>query len=718
MKHLLNILILMALLSVGVNCLNAQTTLSGEIEDRTGKPVPGASVSLSAGFLRTVSNKDGKFSFVYPDSLTNRSLQFEAFGYKRKKVNFNKGQQHIKVILIDSIFSLQNLVVSAPKYGRFSDYSAQTIKMSTFDVVTNPAALADILAAMRVLPGVQANDNDGRLIIQGGSPGESQYYINDLLVVEPYNLSSTGTGVRSRFTSDLFDGVVLQSAGYNAEFGQALSGIINLNTKERTEMTPKTDIAVSSVYAGITHIDQKPSYAYRAGLRYSNLEPYGKLFPDRLEWNNYYQSLQGDFFLTKEFNLKTKMTVQANFSREGLECAYYNVDTVRFTNLLKQDYFYAQANLYHAFDAQWSLSLASNVVVNRFSGTEMQRLNDKMENLNSWNHSKFGLQYRNGRIVNRSGIEWINNPFEETYTFDREYKTRINNQWMSLYNDTKLFISNKLTANIGLRGEYSLYLQEFNLAPRLYLGYAPNTKNIFSISAGRYFQLPDMDYLKQTNTLNFTSVNKLALSYSYVKQTDKFQLDTYYKKYNKVSGYTQGTTQPDAIHSEGDGYAWGTDIFWKSNFKTLSYWLTYSYNHTKKQYERFSERVTPDYVSPHAFNIVLKYWIAPLQSQLGTSYNIAAGTPYYMESTPYDRLGKTPFRNRLDMSWSYLPSKQVIIHFGVQNVLGYTNVYGYRYSDIHPGLRQEITSSSKYFLFLGVFITLSKDKQLNQLKTL
>ncbi|MDR3219430.1 MAG: TonB-dependent receptor [Dysgonamonadaceae bacterium] len=698
--------------------LFAQTTLSGEIEDRAGKPVPGASVSLGAGFLRTVSNNDGEFSFVYPDTLTNRSLQFEAFGYKRKKVNTNRGQQHIKVMLIDSIFNLQNVVVSAPKYGRFSDYSAQTIKMSTFDVVTNPAAMADMSAAMRVLPGVQANDNDGRLIVQGGSPGESQYYINDLLVVDPYNLSSTGTGVRSRFTSDLFDGVVLQSGGYNAEFGQALSGIINLNTKERTEMTPKTDISVSSVYAGITHTDQKPSYAYRASLRYSNLEPYGKLFPDKLEWNDYFQSLQGDFFLTKEFNLKTKMTVQANFSREGLECAYYNVDTVRFTNRFNQDYFYAQANLYHAFDVRWSLSLASNVVANRFSGTEMQRLNDRVENLNSWNHNKLGLQYRQGRIVNRSGIEWINNSFEETYTFDREYKTQINSQWMSLYNDTKLFIGNKLTANIGLRGEYSFYLRRFNLAPRLYLGYALNTENIFSMSVGRYFQLPDMDYLKQTNTLDFASVNKATLSYSYVKQTDKFQLDTYRKKYDKVPVYSQGTMQPANIHSEGEGYAWGADVFWKSNFKTLSYWLTYSYNHTKKQYERFTERVTPDYVSPHVFNIVLKYWIAPLRSQLGTSYNISAGIPYYMESPPYDRLGKTPFRNRLDMSWSYLPSNQVIIHFGLQNVLGYTNIYGYRYSEKHPGLRKEITSNSNHFLFLGVFITLSNDKNLNQLKLL
>jgi hypothetical protein len=696
--------------------MKAQTKLSGEIVDKKETPIPGVLIDFGNGFIQTVSDRDGKFSFVYPDTMKNRTIQFEAFTYKRKKTMINKGQEKVHIVLLDSVFNLQSIVVSAPKYGRFSDYSAQTIKMSTFDIKTNPAAMNDILAGMKVLPGVQTNDNDGRLIVQGGTPGESQFYINDLLVINPYSLTATSSGVRSRFSSDLFDGVILQSGGCNAEFGQTLSGIFNLNTKERTAMEPKTDVSLSSAFAEVTHIDRKPSYAYRADLSYYNLGPYNRLIPDNLEWNKSYQQLQGDFFLIKEFTSRTKMTVQANFSRQGMEYAFYNVDTLRFTNDLKQDYLYGQINLYHAFDLHWSLSLAANMVMDNFSGTEVQYKNDKIKHLNSWNHNKFNVQYTNGKITNRLGIELIHNPYKETYTFDREYKTRINNEWMSLFNDTKLFLTNKFTVNIGLRGEYSKLLKRFNLAPRLYLAYALNPENILSASIGEYFQLPDMEYLKLGNDLDFTSVNKATFSYSYVKQSSKFQLDTYYKKYDKALTLNQEQGQP--VANDGNGYAWGVDVFWKNNFNNLEYWLTYSYNHTKRKYDWFPEPVTPDYVAPHSFNIVMKYWIAPLKSMLGSSYNIASGTPYYNESFPYDRLGKTPFRNRLDMSWSYLPSKQVIIHFGVQNVLGYTNVYGYHYSKIHPGLRKEITGNSKYFLFLGVFVTLSNNKNLNQLKSL
>ncbi|GHT50486.1 TonB-dependent receptor [Bacteroidia bacterium] len=629
-----------------------------------------------------------------------------------------KAQEQVPATPPDSLKKLPAVIVTGPKYGRFSDYSAQTLQMSTFDIVTNPAAMADIIGNMRVLPGVQSNDNDGRLIIQGGGTGESQIYINDLIVANPYTLTSKNNGVRTRFNSDLFEGIVLQSGGFNAEFGQALSGIVNLNTKEREMMQAKTDMAVSSVYAGVTHIDKKPSYAYSTSLDYSNLTPYSKLFPDQYHWQKHYKQLSFDFFLTKAFSSRTKMTAQIHASTAGGDYLYETVDSVSMENDLKQNYLYAQLNLYHTFNNRFSLSVAGNIVIDQFSGTGVEYQNDKINTRNSWNHNKINLQYRAGRLTNRTGMELILNPYHETYTFGKEYTTSVNNNLASIYNDTKLFLSNNLTASIGIRGEYSNYLNRFNLAPRLYLGYRLNRHNIISASAGEYFQLPAMEYLKRANTMDFTSVNKATVSYGYVKKSSKFQWDAYYKKYANAITYKQVDRQVIDIENTGKGQGWGTDVFLKNNFKNLEYWFSYSFNHTKKQYDWFPEAVTPDYVSRHSLNATLKYWIAPMKSLVSANYTIASGTPYYKNSYPYNELGTTPLRNRLDISWSYLPRPWVIIHFGCQNVLGYKNIYGYEYSEIHPEVRQEIRNPQTRFLFLGVFITFSHNKKLNQLKNL
>jgi hypothetical protein len=604
---------------------------------------------------------------------------------------------------------LKTVTVKAPKYGRFSDYSAQTIQMSTFDIITNPAAMADIIGNMRILPGVQANDNDGRLIIQGGSGDESQFYINDLIVANPYT-SPTNTGVRSRFSSDLFEGIALQSGGFNAEFGQALSGIVNLNTIEREKMEDRADISVSSAYTGASLVNKKQSYAYRTALNYTNLTPYRQLFQDIYDWKKHYQQLKMDFFLTKEFSPYTKITAQLNASHAGGIYSRENVDSVRMTNDLKQSYLYAQLNVYHAFNNHFSLSAAGNVVIDQFSGTEVKYQQDRLKYRNIWNHNKITLQYKNGRLTNRTGAEFIANPYRENYFFYHDYTQTINNNLTSVFSDTKIFITNNLTASAGLRGEYSVHLQRFNLAPRLYAAYRLHIKHTISASWGEYFQLPAMNYLTGNYAADFVSADKGTLSYSYIpKNNSKLQIDAYYKKYKNVVTYT-------GVRGGGEGY--GADLFMKNNFGQLEYWFSYSYNHTKKRCDWFPAEVEPDYAAQHSLNATLKYWLAGVKSLLSANYAISSGTPYYAAKEPYNMLGITPLRNSLSLSWSYVPKPELVIHFACQNVLGSKNIYGYEYSTKHADVRREITASESRFLFLGIFYTISYNKKLNQLKEL
>ena len=711
-KDLLCIL-LFALLECGLN-LPAQIKLTGTVVDKDNRSLAGVSVDFSNGFVKTATDMDGKFTLSYPDTLKSRRISFQYFGYKTKSLLVNRGQESLKVILLDSIYRLGSVTVAAPRYGRFSDYSAQTTKMSAFDIETNPAAMADIIGGMRALPGVQTNDNDGRLIIQGGNSDESQIYINDLIIANPYTLSLKNNTVRSRFTPDLFSGAVLQSGGFNAEFGQALSGIVNLNTIERNELTPKTDLAISSVFASMTHIDKKPSYAYRASVSYQNLSLTNKFIEPEYDWKKPYQSIVADFFLTKEFSPKSKMTAQFNGSYASGLFSSKNIDGVEMNTQFTQTYLYGQLNFYHTINHQFSLTVGSNIILNNFSGTGMQYSNDKYVTKNLWNHDKITLQYQSGRITNRTGVELMNNPYTETYSLDVDYRRQIQNNLASVYNDTKIFLSNNLTASVGLRGEYSFYLKKADLAPRLYLAYKLANEHVFSAALGDYFQLPSLDYLKMTDNLDFASVRKVTAAYSYVKGGSKFQLDTYYKKYRNLTTYSQEQT---LTHS-GNGYGYGADAFWKSNFKSLEYWISYSFNHTRKKYDIFSEAVAPPYVAAHSFNLTLKYWAAPLKSMIGVSPYITSGIPYYSNEYPYSKTGTTPYHSRIDMSWSYLPKPWLIIHFGWQNVLGRKNIYGYEYSENQPGLRREITADNSRLVFLGVFITLSQSKKLNQLNSL
>jgi hypothetical protein len=699
--------------------VQAQARLTGEVADKDGNPIAGVSVSLNRGLMQRQSDGDGKFAFTYPDTLKTRSISFQSVGYKTKTMILGRGQQAVRVILLDSVYSLGAMTVAAPRNGRFGDYLAQAYQMSAFDVVTNPSAMADIIGGMRVLSGVQTNDNDGRLIIHGGSSGESQVYINDLIVSNPYLLSAAkNVSVRSRFTPDLFSGIVLQSGGFNAELGQALSGVVNLSTKEHEQLTSKTDVsAILPFSLGFTRIDQKASYAYRASVDYSNLLFFDKIIGSTYAWKRPYQSISTDVFLSKKFSPDTKLTAQLNGSYGDGLCTYRDVDDAELESNVRQAYAYGQVNFYHAFSSRWSLSAASNLIADGYSGTVASYKNSsysKVATQNIWSHSKITLQCRVRNIVNRSGVELILNPYREAYSQGYSYTRSVHNTLAGVYSDTKLLLTPRLTASAGLRGEYSLYLKKLNLAPRLYLAYRLNPQNILSLAAGDYYQLPAMDYLKLSGSLDFTSVRKATASYSYVEKDSKFQLDAYYKKYDDAVAYLQG----QFIDNSGYGRGWGVDVFWKSHLGALEYWLTYSYNDTKKKYDDFSEAIAPPYAARRSLNATLKYYVAPLKSLTGLSCNVSSGAPYYSDELPRAALGTTPLRSRLDVSWSYLPRQWMVVHFACQNVLGKKNVYGYEYSKITAGVRREITAAYSRFYIVGVFVTFSSSKTLNQLKSL
>jgi hypothetical protein len=85
---------------------------------------------------------------------------------------------------------------------------------------------------------------------------------------------------------------------------------------------------------------------------------------------------------------------------------------------------------------------------------------------------------------------------------------------------------------------------------------------------------------------------------------------------------------------------------------------------------------------------------------------------------------KTNPYQSVSVSWSYLPKPNLIIHFAVNNVLGTENVFGCSFAKnpepeengFYPSL-PKVQGASR-FLFLGVFLTLSKDKNTNFLNNL
>jgi hypothetical protein len=142
------------------------------------------------------------------------------------------------------------------------------------------------------------------------------------------------------------------------------------------------------------------------------------------------------------------------------------------------------------------------------------------------------------------------------------------------------------------------------------------------------------------------------------------------------------------IANSGKGESKGINIFWKDNYKYFEYWLSYGYLDVDVISDNFQTSRRPSYISNHALNATVKYWIKPIRTMFGSSFFIDSGAMCYNEND--DRtFNKIPLRNRLDISLSYVPMPSLIIHLSCQNVLGRKNIFGYEYSsDTHIAIHQ------------------------------
>lgn len=699
-----------------LNCIviKAQLPISGTVADRQGNPIANVHIAFT-GTEPVFTNQAGRFEISCPDDSAGCFADFTCVGYMPKRLWLYKGERDVEIILTDNVIALNEITVKPHKYGRYSDYSAQIVKMNAFDIYTNPQALGDVIGSMTILPGVQRNDNDGRLIIQGGATDETKIFVDGLMLFNPYSLEQKNVSVRSRLSPDLFNGVALQSSGYGAQFGNALSGILQLNTLTPEDMSGKTDLNISSVSLESTIIKKwGRNTAIRAGFSYMNLTPYGKIVKDNYQWNKYFNQYSGDCFFVSRLKNGIEMKYHATYNKADVDYSYNNVSGSSIRNRFREDNFLASAVMDIPLSTMSSLYIGANLAYNRFSGTDVVLVKDSVTDSRINSHQKISYIFKVNNITNNIGVENILSDLNESYFLDSLYQMRYSNHQLAVYDEFSV-LKGKFNWTVGLREEYSTYLKKFVFSPRMYVAYKMSPRNIFSLSLGKYNQLPNEKYLKFTNQVDYNESSGITVAYSYVNKLSKLQVDAYWKKYRHLITFDHMGFYYDNMANTGKGNIKGINVFWKDAYKYADYWLSYGYVDANILNENFRDYRSPSYISNHTFNATLKYWMKPVKTMLGASFHVDAGATHYDERN-LQITRKIPSRSRLDLSLSYVPNSSVIVHASCQNVLGKRNIYGYEYAADGSSVR-EILTPARRFYYIGIFITLSKSN-INQLKSL
>jgi len=223
----------LCLLALVAGMASAATTsrLKGEVYDNDGLAMPGVTIQISSDKLiggPQVAIADGNGGFVF------NLLPVGIYTVEATLVGFQPSSGQVQVKLGRTAEIIFNMVPET--FGDTIEVTAQVPVVDTAQVNTSvtfdedylqKAAIGangrDYLSMISQAAGVAGGGNAS---VMGGTQGDNSYLIDGLNTTDPA-LGTFGTN----FNYDAIQEMNFQTGGFEAEFGQATGGIVNLVTK-------------------------------------------------------------------------------------------------------------------------------------------------------------------------------------------------------------------------------------------------------------------------------------------------------------------------------------------------------------------------------------------------------------------------------------------------------------------------------------------------------
>jgi hypothetical protein len=670
-------------------CFSQQYNISGTIhEEKSGESVVGVSISLYSIkenepdkiLTGTYTNKFGFFSIPKIES-GKYQLIISGVGYERyKKLISLNSDQNLDIRLKQIDIKLQEVKIEKEKYT-IQDHNISAIDVLP-EIVTKMPSLGgetDVFRTLQLLPGVkQSSEISSGLYVRGGSPDQNLTLLDGVIVYNPSHLG----GFLSTFNSDALKDIKLIKGGFPAEYGGRISSVLDLTMREGTQEKITGSGGISLINSRLTiegPINDKSTFMISGRRMYLDLilgmANNSNEFPNYYFYDlnakfNYKISEKDQIYLSGYFgkdNLtylqpdeKTiwpndGMEFNVNWGNSTANLRWMHIESpALFTNfsLIHTNYYF---NSYIFYEENHNYDIDSKSKVQDFMlKTEAQYFYDQKNTI-------------------KAGLETIWHDFKPGITFTpasgfESAQKGKNDNWSSLetsiYFQDDMNISQFFNVNFGGRIYYFQKGNYLNFEPRVNASYLlnENTSVKSSISmANQYLHLisrsdinfpidlwlPSTEKIKPSKAWQAT----LGIETSIFKNEYFLSGEIYYKNMQNLYDYKDSAsfspfTPLEDYFTEGEGKAYGLEIFLNKRIGNFTGWIGYTLSWTKQHFSEINNGryFYPKYDRRHDISLVLTYNIGE-KWELGLSWVYGTGQPFSVPSGRYPYLSIYPFTN-------------------------------------------------------------------------
>lgn len=540
------LILLIAIYSTSLFAANYGKITGDIVDSETGKPIVGVNITVQGTSLGAASDEEGKYIIIQipPGTYT---LEASMIGYTKMVITdvkvYSNRISYVDFRLSQSTVDMEEIVVEARKDVLEKDLTATARNMNTDMIESMPTTSVDQIISSQ--PGVI---NSGGMHFRGGRTGEVVYMIDGVPIRNPlFSDINSSEMINKGIISEM----QVLSGTFSAEYGNAMSGVINITTREgSSQLRGLLDVKGSSlspeensrdynrkvIRANLSGPLASPKTRFFLSGRYNDRDSY-------LPWG--YETEQNVFFKITDthlnnikLNLATNLSsgISKNYSHSWKyipEMAWNEPETetqmfkLSMTHTLSNKMYYSLSSYYTSYsynsgDFDYTklkpdYQLDGNQefytlnYVSSYSDNQQNTIGTKGDFV--WQPNKYN-EFKAGFIAKRHTIDrfYISAPYYDDHILD-DYK--VHPYEAGAYIQDKINFST-IILNAGLRfdlhdpntdyWENPYDVQDSTAAmkssdihtqisPRLGISYPITEKTVFHFGYGHYFQKPDYQYI-------------------------------------------------------------------------------------------------------------------------------------------------------------------------------------------------------------------------------
>ncbi|MEM6633745.1 MAG: TonB-dependent receptor [Bacteroidota bacterium] len=609
LKASLPIFFLLSFSAVWAQTSGVTQTIRGKVFDRQAEvPLTGATIQVIGvePVIGAYSDESGAFA-LKGVPVGRQIVQVKYLGYEDlviPNVLVTGGKEvQLELGLIEALIQAEEVVISGTTSKDKAQNELATVSARTFsleEVTRYAGARTDVARMASNFAGVSTpDDSRNDIVIRGNSPTAVLWRLEGIPIPNPNHFSTLGTtgGPVSALNTNMLKNSDFLTGAFPAEYGNALGGVFDIGLRtgnpEKFEFTGQIGAFSGAEFMAEGPLNKANKGSFAASYRYSFVGIGSELgIPIGTEAVPQYQDLT--------FNLDLGYGKAGRFSIFGIG----GLSSIDFLgNEIDEDDLFANPNedafprsqfgvigLKHNIllgeKAYWRTVVSTAISRNEFNQDNLLDSGDKLratesENVtNTYSISSFINQKISPRLTLRTGI--LAEIFDlDIFTRDRDNRPDRDGDgipdWVTVqdfegtaglwqaYAQAQYRISNTLTLNAGLHGQYLDLNETTAFEPRLALNWKFQPNQTISLAYGLHNQMQPLPVyfftleeedgsINRTNEdLDFTQSQHFVLGYDLRAGQDwRIKVETYYQDLSNVA--VESTPSSFSVLNEGNGF--------------------------------------------------------------------------------------------------------------------------------------------------------------------